>query len=72
MPKIFSFKGKQTALSADKKLKRQNIYNNEDFSKEKMDIRKEKQKSVKPLRSQVKYAILVYGKTVMKGNFERQ
>ena len=60
--KFSSFKGKQLVLSAAKKLKRQNIYINEDFSKETMDIRKDKWKSVKSLRSQGKYAILVYEK----------
>ena len=37
-----------------------------------MDIRKDKWKSVKLLRSQGKYAILVYDKTVVKGNFRRR
>ena len=67
--KFSSFKGKQLALSAAKKLKGQN---NEDFSKETMDIRKEKWKSVKSLRSQGKYAILVYDKIVVKGNFRKR
>ena len=38
--KFSSFKGKQLALSTAKKLKGQNIYMNEDFSKERIDIRK--------------------------------
>ena len=58
--KFSSFKGKQLVLSAAKKLKGQNIYINEDFSKETMDIRKEKWKSVKSLRSQGKYAVLFW------------
>ena len=70
--KFCSFKGKQLVLSAAKKLKGQNIYINEDFSKETMDIRKEKWKSVKSLRSQGKYAILVYDKIVVKGNFRKR
>ena len=37
-----------------------------------MDIRKEKWKSVKLLRSQGKYAILVYDKIVVKGNFRKR
>ena len=41
-------------------MKGQNIYINEDFSKETMDIRKEKWKSVKSLRSQGKYAVLFW------------
>ena len=35
-----------------------------------MDIRNEKWQSVKSLRSQGKYAILVYGKIVVKGSLE--
>ena len=42
--KFSNFKGKQVVLSAAKKLKGQNIYINEDFSKKIMDIRKEKWK----------------------------
>ena len=70
--KFSSFNGKQLVLSAAKKLKGQNIYINEDFSKKTMDIRKEKWKSVKSLRSQGKYAILVYDKIVVKGNFRKR
>ena len=58
--KFSSFKGKQLVLSAAKKLKGQNIYINENFSKETMDVRKEKSKSVKSLRSQDKYAVLIF------------
>ena len=53
-------------------LKGQNIYINEDFSKETIDIRKDKWKSVKSLGSQGKYSILVYVKIVVKGNFRRR
>ena len=70
--KFSIFKRKQLVLSATKKLKGQNIYINEDFSKEPMDIRKEKWKSVKSLRSQGKYGNLVYGKIVVKGNFRKR
>ena len=70
--KFSSFKGKQLVLSATKKLKGQNIYFNKDFSKERMDIRKDKWKSVKSFRSQGKYAILVYEKIVVKSNFRRR
>ena len=69
--KFSSFKGKQIVLSVAKKLKGQNIYINKDFFKETMDIRKEKWKSVKLLRSQGKHAILVYDKTVVKRNFRK-
>ena len=54
------------------KLKGQNIYIKEDFSKETMDIRKDKWKSVKSLRSQGQYAILLFDKIVVKGNFRRR
>ena len=54
------------------KLKGQNIYINKDFSNETMDIRKDKWQSKKSLRSQGKDAILVYDKTVVKGNFRRR
>ena len=70
--KFSNFKGKQLVLSAAKKLKGQNIYSNEDFSKKTMNIRKEKWKSVKSLRSQGKYAVLVYDKIVVTGNFRKQ
>ena len=70
--KFSSFKGKQLVLSAAKKLKGQNIYINEDFSKETMDIRKEKWMSVKSLKSQGKYGVLVYDKNVVKGNFRKR
>ena len=70
--KFSSFKGKQIVLSDAKKLKGQNIYINEDFSKETMDIRKVKWKSVKSLKSQGKFAILVYDKISVKGNFRKQ
>ena len=53
------------------KLKGQNIYIYENVSKETIDIRKDKWKSVKS-RRQGKYAILVYDKTVVKGNFRRR
>ena len=70
--KFSSFKGKQLVLSAAKKFKGQNIYMNEDFSKERIDVRKEKGKSVKSLRSLGNYAILVHDKIVVKGNFKKQ
>ena len=54
------------------KLKGQNIYINEDFSNETMDIRKDKWQSKISLRSQGKDASLVYDKTVVKGNFRRR
>ena len=54
------------------KLKGQNIYIYENVSKETIDIRKDKWKSVKSLRRQGKYAILVYDKIVVKGNFRRR
>ena len=60
--KFSGFKGKQIVLSAAKKLKGQNIYINEDFSKETMDIRKEKIK-IKSLKSnhwEVKVSMLFW------------
>ena len=70
--KFCSFKGKQLVLSAAKKSKGQNSFITGDFSKDTMDIRKEKWKSVKSLRSQGKYAVLVYDKIVVKGNFRKR
>ena len=54
------------------KLKGQNISIYDDVSKEIIDIGKDKWKSVKSLRSHGKYAILVYDKIVVKGNFRRR
>lgn len=70
--KFSSFKGKQIVLSDAINLKGQNVYINKDFSKETTDTREEKGKSVKWLRSQSKYAILIYDKTVFKENFRKQ
>ena len=70
--KFSSFKGKQIVLSDAINLKGQNVYINKDFSKETTDTREEKGKSVKWLRSQSKYAILIYDKTVVKENFRKQ
>ena len=70
--KFSSFKGKQLVLSAAKKLKGQNIYIKEDVSKKAMDIRKAKWKLVKSLRSQGKYAVVVYDKIAVRGNFRKR
>ena len=49
-----------------------NININEDYSKETLEIRKEKWKEVKELRKNGTYAILVYDKVVIKGKYRKQ
>ena len=56
----------------DEKLKGTNISINEDYSKETLEIRKEKWKEVKELRKNGTYAILVYDKVVIKGKYRKQ
>ena len=63
---------KATCSFCCQKVERANIYINEDFSKETMDIKKQKWKSVKSLRSQGKYAISVYDKIAVKGYFRKR
>ena len=60
--KFGSYKGKQCVLNEAKCQKREDIYVYEDFSKATVTIRKENRETVKALRQQGKYAILVYDK----------
>ena len=70
--KFSSYKDKQAILSVAKKLKGKDIYINEDYSKETLEIRKENWQTVKRLRSQGTYAYLVYDRIVTKGKFRKQ
>ena len=70
--KLGSCKDKLKLISAARKLKGTNISINEDYSKETLEIRKEKWKEVKELRENGTYAILVYGKVVIKGKYRKQ
>ena len=70
--KLASFKDKLKIISEARKLKGTNISINEDYSKETLQIRKEKWKEVKELRKNGTYAILVYGKVVIKGKYRKQ
>ena len=70
--KLASFKDKLKIISEARKLKGTNISINEDYSKETLEIRKEKWKEVKELRKNVTYAILVYDKVVIKGKYRKQ
>ena len=70
--KLASFKDKLKIISEARKLKGTNISINEDYSKETLEIRKEKWKEVKELRKNGTYAILVYGKVVIKGKYRKQ
>ena len=70
--KFSSYKDTQTVLSIAKKIKGKNIYINEDYSKETLEIRKENWQTVKRLRSQGTYAYLVYDRIVTKGKFRKQ
>ena len=63
--KLASFKDKLKIISEARKLKGTNISINEDYSKETLEIRKEKWKEVKELRKNGTYAILVYDKVVI-------
>ena len=66
------FKDKIKIISEARKLKGTNISINEDYSKETLEIRKEKWKEVKELRKNGTYAILVYDKAVIKGKYRKQ
>ena len=66
------FKDKLKIISEAWKLKGTNISINEDYSKETLEIRKEKWKEVKELRKNGTYAILVYDKAVIKGKYRKQ
>ena len=66
------FKDKLKIISEAWKLKGTNISINEDYSKETLEIRKEKWKEVKELRKNGTYAILVYDKVVIKGKYRKQ
>ena len=70
--KLASFKDKLKTISVAPKLKGTNISVNEDYSKETLEIRKEKWKEVKELRKNGTYAILVYDKVVIKGKYRKQ
>ena len=70
--KLASFKDKLKIISEAWKLKGTNISINEDYSKETLEIRKEKWKEVKELRTNGMYAILVYDKVVTKGKCRKQ
>ena len=70
--KLASFKDKLKIISEARKLKGTNISINEDYSKEALEIRKEKWKEVKELRKNGTYAILVYDKVVIKGKYRKQ
>ena len=70
--KFASFKDKLKIISEARKLKGTNININEDYSKETLEIRKEKWKEVKELRKNGTYAILVYDKVVIKRKYRKQ
>ena len=70
--KLASFKYKLKIISEARKLKDTNININEEYSKEILEIRKEKWKEVKELRMNGTYAILVYDKVVTKGKYRKQ
>ena len=70
--KLASFKDKLKIISEARKLKGTNISINEDYSKETLEIRKEKWKEVKELRKNGTYAILVHDKVVIKGKYRKQ
>ena len=70
--KLASFEDKLKIIPEARKLKGTNININEDYSKETLEIRKEKWKEVKELRKNGTYAILVYGKVVTKGKNRKQ
>ena len=70
--KLASFKDKLKIISEARKLKGTNISINEDYSKETLEIRKEKLKEVKELRKNGAYAILVYDKVATKGKYRKQ
>ena len=70
--KLASFKDKLKIISEARKLKGTNISINEDYSKETLEIRKEKWNEVKELRKNGTYAILVYDKVVIKGKYRKQ
>ena len=70
--KLASLKDKLKIISEARKLKGTNTSINEDYSKETLEIRKEKWKEVKELRKNGTYAILVYDKVVTKGKYRKQ
>ena len=70
--KLASFKDKLKIISEVRKLKGTNISINEDYSKETLEIRKEKWKEVRELGKNGTYAILVYDKVVTKGKYRKQ
>ena len=67
--KLLDFKDKEKVLSKRKKLTNTNIFINEDFCKETVEIRKSLMPKVKELREQGKYAIISYDKIVSRERF---
>ena len=70
--KLASFKDKLKIILEARKRKGTNISIHEDYSKETLEIRKEKWKEVNELRKNGTYAILVYDKVVTKGKYRKQ
>ena len=70
--KVASFKDKLKINSEAWKLKGTIISINEDYSKEMLEIKKEKWKEAKELRNNDTYAILLYAKVVTKGKYRKQ
>ena len=70
--KFASFKDKHKILSETRKLKGTNININEDYSKETLEIKKEKWKTVKELTKSGTYAILDYDKIVTNRKYRKQ
>ena len=70
--KVASFKDKLKINSEAWKLKDTIISINEDYSKEMLEIKKEKWKEAKELRNNGTYAILLYAKVVTKGKYRKQ
>ena len=70
--KVASFKDKLKINSEAWKLKGTIISINEDYSKEMLEIKKEKWKEAKELRNNGTYAILFYAKVVTKGKHRKQ
>ena len=70
--KFAGLKDKQKVLSDTRKVKGTNININKDYSKEMLKIRNENWKTVKELRKNGTYAILVYDKIVTKGKYRKQ
>ena len=70
--KFASLKDKQKVLSDTRKVKGNNININEEYSKETLEIRKENWKTVKQLRKNGTYAVLLYDKIVTNEKYRKQ